>query len=218
MTMRAQLNQAARTFNNRGTAEKLVLAVLLIGVLLFVFDTFYYSGAAAERESLQRRIDSSQLLLGTLEQREQTALATAIQAPNEAIRIRIERAMAEQAALDSDIEALTGNLVTPQSMTRVLTSILESQQGLDLLRVENRAPQALRVMTGDSSGSTVFRHTLLLEMEGDFLSLIGYLLRLENFPEHFFWDQLTFRQTTWPRARISLELHTLSTAEGFVGV
>jgi len=217
MTISAQLNQAARTFNNRGTAEKLLLAVLLIGVLLFVFDTFYFAGASAERESLQQRIDTSQVLLSTLEQRERIARETAIQDPNEAIRIRIERAMAEQAALDSDIEALTGNLVTPQSMTRVLTSILESQQGLDLLRVENRAPQPLRVMT-DSAGSTVFRHTLMLEMEGDYLSLVSYLLRLENFPEHFFWAQLTFLQTTWPKARVSLELHTLSTAEGFVGV
>ena len=140
--------------------------------------------------------------------------------------------MSNQDRLQQQIESLAGNLVTPQSMTRLLTSMLESREGLELIRVENQMPIPMRndpeqietataeaeVDAEEVERQQVYKHVLRLELEGDYLSLISYLRSVEEFSERFFWDELHFVQTTWPNARIILQLHTLSAEEGFVGV
>ena len=116
-------------------------------------------------------------------------------------------------------------------MTQMLTSVLDSQEGLTLIKVENRPPEALTdALTTVSSvgeaaqgavqsiGFQVFRHGLILEFQGDYFSTLRYLMFLEAMDESFFWDSFEFEQTEWPEARVRLELHTLSSEEGFVGV
>jgi MSHA biogenesis protein MshJ len=232
MSLKYQLREFADKFDSRSAPEKILLAVLLIVGLIWSYSSFFLSPVQTESDNLRLQLSQTQLQLDALLAREQLAVTSSAEDPNMAVRLRIERAIADQNALQGDIEALAGNLVTPQSMTRMLTSILESQTGLQLVRVENRAPQAMRaegepvadnpdVVVADTStagGQQVYKHSLMLELEGDYLSLIAYLRRIESFPERFFWDQLTFVQTTWPTARITIEMHTLSTEEGFVGV
>jgi len=47
---------------------------------------------------------------------------------------------------------------------------------------------------------------------------MAYLLFLEDLSKSFFWDRITFTQTQWPKANVQLEIHTLSSVEGFIGV
>lgn len=227
-----QLREYGEKFNSRPAAEKVLIAILLIAALVWSYSTFFLGPVQAESDNLRSQLSQSQMQLDALMAREQLAITSSAEDPNMAVRLRIERAIADQAELQGEIEDLAGNLVTPQSMTRMLTSILESQTGLELVRVENRAPQAMRssgepvaanpdviLDAASTSGEQqVYKHSLMVELEGDYLSLIAYLRRIESFPERFFWDQLTFVQTTWPTARITIEMHTLSTEEGFVGV
>lgn len=218
MNIKTQFRRVAGRFESRSLAERLLIAVLIVAALVWGFFSFYLTGVNSEREALERQIVTTQTRFVAMQQREQQARIAAEEDPNQAVRVRIERAIAEQGRLDGDIEELAGNLVTPNSMTRLLTSMLSAQAGLKLARVENMAPETARVVGGDGTGAPVYKHRLIIELEGDYLSLIAYLVRLESFPERFFWDRLTFTQTEWPAARISLQLHTLSTAEGFVGV
>ena len=218
MNIKTQYRRVAGQFESRSLAERLLISVLIVVALVWGFYSFYLTGVNDEREALARQITTTQTRIVTMQQREQQARIAGEEDPNQAVRVRIERAIAEQGRLDGNIEELAGNLVTPNSMTRLLTSMLSAQAGLKLARVENLAPETARAVGSDNTAAPVYKHRLIIELEGDYLSLIAYLVRLENFPERFFWDRLTFIQTEWPVARISLQLHTLSTAEGFVGV
>jgi MSHA biogenesis protein MshJ len=222
MSVRDRLRHLQEMYDDRSMAEKCLIALLLVVCVVWGANALYLAPTieANNRVSQQITVAESQLVL--MQQRERQAEISAAEDPNQAARLRIERAIAAQAELQSDIEQLAGNLVTPQSMTRLLTSILENQPGLELIRVENRDPSPMR--SGDTSASAsenegqIFKHSLLLELEGDYLSLIVYLQRIEAFEERFFWDQVTFQREEWPTGRVTLELHTLSTEEGFVGV
>ncbi|MCP5329436.1 MAG: hypothetical protein H7A07_00635 [Pseudomonadales bacterium] len=120
-------------------------------------------------------------------------------------------------------------------MTQMLISVLDSQEGLTLIRVENRTPEALSNQGGQvpaeaqteevlaqgnrlTTGFQVFRHALVLEFQGDFFSTLRYLRFLETMEQSFFWDSIEYEQALWPEARVILELHTLSSEEGFIGV
>ncbi|OFE12903.1 hypothetical protein PHACT_06900 [Pseudohongiella acticola] len=234
MSPKDQIRRIEDSFDSRSMAEKCLIGLLLVVLVVWAFNALYLTPRRDANTALSRQITAAGSQLAVMQQRERQAEISATQDPNQAARQRIERAIAAQAELQGDIEQLAGNLVTPQSMTRLLTSILESQSGLELVKVENRDPQPMRQTSpgaatdqnrdiseevdGLATGQQVFKHSLMLDLEGDYLSLILYLQRIEGFSERFFWDQITFARTEWPVGTIRLEIHTLSTEEGFVGV
>ena len=250
MSLQSRWQQAATSYNARPVAEKWIIAAAVVGVLVWLYYLFVLTAQNTEVTAMNRQLLTARAALISMEQREQAARQAAIDDPNQAVRLRIERALEEQERLDGLLTELAGNLVTPQAMTRLLTSMLQETGGIELVRVENLAPMPMRnaaaeqaersataatgqtnEAAGGSNATTstdpssrvenrqqVFQHSLVLELQGDFLSLIEYLGRVESFAASFFWDELTIEQETWPNARIRLQLHTLSTEEGFVGV
>jgi len=248
MSLQSRWQQAATSYNARPIAEKWIIAAAAVGALIWLYYLFVLTGQNTQVTALDRQLMTARAALISMEQREQAARQAAIDDPNQAVRLRIERAMAEQERLDGLLTELAGNLVTPQAMTRLLTSMLQDTGGIELVRVENLAPMPMRNAMAEQSTDAdsesaadpesgqaaedtdlasgalnerrqqVFQHSLVLELQGDFLSLIEYLGRVESFAASFFWDELTVEQQTWPNATIRLQLHTLSTEEGFVGV
>jgi MSHA biogenesis protein MshJ len=243
MSLQSRWQQAATSFNTRPVAEKWIIAVVAIGAIVWLYYLFVLTGQSAQVATLNRQLTTARAALITMEQREQAARQAAIEDPNQAVRLRIERAIEEQQRLEGLLTELAGNLVTPQEMTRLLTSMLQDTGGIELVSVENLAPMPMRNNAGQIASGTagsddasspdagalsdnaaverrqqVFQHSLVLELQGDFLSLIEYLGRVESFAASFFWDELSIEQDVWPNARVRLQLHTLSTEEGFVGV
>lgn len=222
MDIRNSLANLGQQFDMRSATEKMLVAVLALAGLVWLYVAFSLMPLSAQKTQLERQITQTQTQLRALELREQQAISNSANDPNEPVRLRIERARRQQENLDNSLLTQAGNLVSPQGMTRVLMAILERQDGLTLVQVQNLPSQMVQQSAADAAGNAggtnIYRHSLNLELEGDYLSLLAYLRRIESLPERFFWDQLSFVQTQWPRARIVLELHTLSTAEGFVGV
>lgn len=232
--MKQRISQLAAAFDERPVTEKGVLLLVALAVSGWLLWSLLYAPAASETAALERRLATAESRLQTLMLREQTAIRASRDDPDMAARQRITRALQDQDQTRERIELLAGNLVAPATMTRLLTAILDDSTTLRLLRVENRPPQALRAAgsgevinmpdapdaTGamDAIDAEVYRHSLLLELEGDYLGLIAYLRRVETLGVVFFWDRLHFVQTEWPLGRVTLELHTLSAEEGFVGV
>ena len=226
MSLKRRMQIAGDSFDRRPAAEKTILAVLGIAVISWLYLILVFEPLSTAREEAARQLMATEGRLATMQQRERTAVIMGDEDPNEAVRVRIERAMESQQRLQQQIESLAGNLVTPQSMTRLLTSMLESREGLELIRVENQMPIPMRenlaqaaqpdnsAAPQDTDRLQVYKHVLRLELEGDYLSLISYLRSVEAFSERFFWDELHFEQTAWPTARVTLQLHTLSAEEG----
>jgi len=141
----------------------------------------------------------------------------------------------QQQELLSEISALAGDLVTPNQMTSLLTNVLARQSGLEVISFKNEPVKPLRAATTistdvedddeneqlaslDSSGSgQVYEHGLTIEFEGDFFNTLRYLRFLEGMTQSFFWDSVNFNQSEWPTAKVTLQIHTLSADEGFIG-
>lgn len=216
----------------RPQAEKVILAVLGLGSALYFYGVLYYEPVREQAASLERQLATVQARMLEQSTRATELQQSGVEDPDAFIRERLAELVAEQDNIQSGIQSLAGNLVSPNGMTQMLTSVLDSQEGLTLIRVENRPPEALTnpvtaVTEGEgdvqgaplrSIGFQVYRHGLILEFQGDYFSTLRYLLFLEEMDESFFWDRFEFEQTLWPQARVILELHTLSSEEGFIGV
>lgn len=219
MDLATQWRKVADAYEQRPPAEKAIIAVLVVGMVGWLWLITVFDPARADITDVERRIATSEARISSLQARSDQARADAEDDPEQAVREQIGRLIEQQRQVDRDIEELAGRLVPPNEMTRLLTTILEEQSGLDLQRVENTGPDELRSMDADDEGDTgqVYRHGLVLEFQGSYLNTLQYLLYLESLSESFFWDSLQFRIDEWPTARVTLELHTLSSEEGFVG-
>lgn len=157
--------------------------------------------------------------------------------PNRFANDRLQVVAQELEALEGEIASLAGDLVTPAEMTQILTTLLSEQAGLEFITFENEDAIPLQsgiaaneatlvesdVVVYDEFGQAevqgqVFEHGLILEFQGSFFDTLRYLRFLEQINGNFFWDTITFQQMAWPNAHVTLEIHTLSTDRGFIGV
>lgn len=219
-------------FDERPQAEKFILTAIGLGSVLYFYSILFLQPTREQIGSMERQLETVQSRIDQQVARAAELQQSGVEDPDSFIRERLSELIQEQSGIQSGIQALAGNLVSPNGMTQMLTSVLDSQEGLTLIRVENRPPEALTntLATGAgpaappleggrlSVGFQVFRHGLVLEFQGDFFSTLRYLRYLEAMDESFFWDSIEYEQALWPEARVTLELHTLSSEEGFIGV
>ena len=219
MATSINMSKLREAFDVRPQGEKAILAVLLAVVIGWVYLTFVHGPLRLELTVLEQRIGAAQSDIVSLQLRQQNAEASSQDDPNRAARERLAELIVEGEAARTQLEALTGSVVTPIAMNRLLTDVLDMHPGLQLSKVENLPPQRV-AGSSDVAGNaqSVFSHGLVLEFEGSYLSTLSYLLYLESLSENFYWDALSISSTEWPEATVKLELHTLSAEETFVGV
>lgn len=231
MNPKILLKKLSTWFDVRPQAERFILAGIGLGGLIYLFLVMIYEPMQEQVASLDRQLTTVQRRLIEQQTSAEELRQSGVADPDSFVRERLSVVMQDQAEIQGNIESLAGNLVSPNGMTQMLTGVLDSQEGLTLIKVENVAPEALTNgmavapveanITGTSLrsiGFQVFRHGLVLEFQGDYFSILRYLLYLEAMEQSFFWDSFEFEQTLWPEGRVRLELHTLSSEEGFVGV
>jgi MSHA biogenesis protein MshJ len=235
--LKRQLDLLVNSIESRSQAEKiLVLGILLAGLVLGYLSLAYdpiradISATRGQIGNIERQISVQQATFAA-------KLAQSQEDPNLFANDRLVVVTRELQLLETEIEQLGGDLVTPNEMTRILTEILARQAGLTLISFSNEPANPLRegssdaaevlaetgalnfdqVTQGDVTGQ-VYQHGLLMEFQGGFFDTLKYLRFLEEITGSFFWDAVTYKQLDWPNAQVILEIHTLSTDQGFIGV
>ncbi|MBL4582444.1 MAG: hypothetical protein JKY29_11545 [Gammaproteobacteria bacterium] len=220
--LKQNLSVVIKNFESRTQAEKIaVVAVLIFGVVMvyltMAFDPFRasISGLGSQINSVERQIQIQQTSYASM-------VAASQEDPNKFANERLSVIAREQNSLDAEISRLAGDLISPADMTRILTSVLGRQSGLELVSFQNRAAVPLRAGIGvdedNEVDGQVFEHGLVIEFRGDFFSTLKYLRFIEEVSGSFFWDSVSFQQLAWPEALVILEIHTLSANAGFIGV
>ena len=235
--LRRQLDSLIKNIESRAQTEKLVVMVVLVAILVLGYLSIGFDPIRADISTGRTAINgvNRQILAQQNSNVEKYELSQ--EDPDKFANDRLAVITRSQAQLQDEISSLAGDFVTPNEMTNILTSLLERQAGLELVSFRNLSATPLRegvsnvaellaetgavnlddVVTTDVSGQ-VYEHGLVIEFEGDFFNTLKYLRFLEDITRSFFWDSISFRQLDWPNAHITLEIHTLSTNQGFIGV
>lgn len=208
----------ARTLRERIFLFAAVLVVIGYSWLIFVLDNIN----AGQAESASLITDTAGQINRELT-RNQNIQDSYTTDPNAFVRTRLQNLEGDLAQVDAQLLELYGELILPQQMAGVLTDILQSETTLKLVSFENQPPTSLLdALTADQvtgqQQMNVYRHGLRLEFEGDYLETIRFLKKVEQLDSSFFWDNLSFNVIEYPLAKISLNIFTLSTARGFIGV
>ena len=134
------------------------------------------------------------------------------------------------AASDRELRVFTSDLVDPKEMRLVLEELLRRQSGLKLVSATNLPARPLVEGTAEPGAAEadgtkskpadpqLYRHTLVLTLEGSYLDCLAYLAAVERLPWHLYWSRIEVKEDGYPRNDIVLELRTLSLDREWIGV
>jgi MSHA biogenesis protein MshJ len=126
-------------------------------------------------------------------------------------RQRLEKRVAELAALDRELAGRQSELITPDRMAKMLSEILKRNPEIELVSLRSIAATGLtQLPTMLTGGAIMYRHGIEVTVSGTYLRLLGYLAELERNPAKIFWGNMELQAGTYPQATLKVTLYTLS--------
>ena len=204
--------------------DQIALFVIFIVVVLAIWFKLIYlplseNIIAMEQDITQKTTDAENL------QAKMTALKKNMnEDPDAENRQLLNSYLKENTVLDKALARTSVQIITPQEMSALLEQLLKSQAGLKFVSLKNKAATPEFVESKDeleaavNNVNTIYRHSVVLQMEGSYHNAMSYLKKLEQLPWQFFWHDVEIETSGYPNALITLEVYTLGFREGLIGV
>lgn len=207
----------ASWFEGRPPRERLILAITVIAVVAFLFDTLWWAPkreqigqARAEIASLEEEqtLLSSELM--ALEQRESLDPDAALQRQLDVVQQRIT-------SLDEELRGQTLQILTPEQMPVVLRDLIDTVGSLRIVGIRSEPPQRLAESVNDKQ-PVLYRHGLVLDLKGEYLALLDCVRALEALPWRFYWLGIEIRADGVNASDFKLHVYTVSLREEWIRV
>ncbi|MGV3593466.1 MAG: hypothetical protein ACO1PZ_17415 [Gammaproteobacteria bacterium] len=218
---RYNLQALMKWIDARHVRERAILLCAGVGLLVLSWLVVVHDPIVAAKQRETRNIASA---LGRMadEQKRQEEIRQSYTGDPNAFALTRQRELRSAAdTTNARLNELYGELISPRQMSQMLTSLLQRETMLTLVSLENQPSEALLqpgVDANNMPSTQVYKHGLRMVFEGDFLETVNYLRSLERLEGNVFWENLDFEVLEHPRARISLDIYTLSTEQGWIGV
>ena len=224
------MEQLLKTLNTqwRRLSRREAVAVIA-GAIAMVFIIWSLVVLEPHRENvnlLQQEIQQVQAQISAERARMQQLQEEMQRDPDSENKLLLEQYLAQSKQLDAELAQAAVQIIDVREMVKLLKEMLARQSGLKFVSLENKpakpefAEKSKQAeATGHSDESiTIYRHSVVLQMEGSYSSLQAYLQELEKLPWQFFWQGIELETQSYPQALITLEVYTLGLREGLIGV
>lgn len=221
--------------NGMTQRERVILLVTGLVAVVMLAQILLIDPVIAERKQLTVKLNK---VRQTFEQQKNEAVVIDAQLSAGVNRHKERRKgqLAEKIEqLDKQIQESVVAMIPPQMMAQVLENILEQNKELKLVSLENKpvvpvleesteepAQDGQAVATGAEPGAAnkqgLYSHGFILTLSGNYMAAMRYFEQLSELPWHFYWDDLRYRVDRYPSATITLEVHTVSMSEDWIGV
>lgn len=212
--------------------ERLFLFAAMLTVLAGAWEALLAAPLSAREQIAGQKIKALHERLETLNQ----SVAVAAEGIGEGMPGQLDRLSALRARVaegDEAVRVYTSDLVDPREMRLVLEELIRRQSGLRLLAATNLPPQPLfedKEQGGadkaspaaggatSSSAPKLYRHALVLRIEGRYLDCLAYLQAIERLPWHLYWSRFDLKAGDYPTNVFTIEVRTLSLDKEWIGV
>jgi len=191
--------------------ERALLLLTTVAAIGACWMLLFGDGQSAAIATIERASAGLRSSIDTLQQRADLLSIGSKRDPNAALNRKLLDLDAELAAGRTELADLLDRFVTPERMPGLLQEFLSSHPNLKLHKVSN-----LRVHEVEGAG--VYRHSMIIELSGGYFAVLRYLQALEESDWAFNWRSLDYVVEVYPRARVRLEIETLSDERSWIGV
>ncbi|MBE0509664.1 MAG: hypothetical protein K0A95_04870 [Chromatiales bacterium] len=217
MKLGKQLEGVQNRIDEFSLRERAILFLAISLVLYLLVNSLLLNPLEAQQKQLLERTRALHAEIAALDQQSVAVVEASRNDPDAELRQQLGQLQQRSGQLKQQIRDSLSGLVEPPQMSRALEQLLREQQALRFIRIENLEPQPIMEAEGQAD-SMIYRHTVVMEMEGDFHSALAYLQTLEQLEWQFRWDEVSLNMLSYPRAQVIFQVHTLSMQRGWLGV
>jgi MSHA biogenesis protein MshJ len=202
--------------------ERAIIIAAVIGVIIYVWYTLLMQPVMNQKSLLQNQISEKQSRISGVEKLIKQVRQGKKIHPRAGKRARIASLRSDIDKLNGRLKRMTGGMVEPTQMGKVLEGILTQDTNLSLVSIETLGNKPLI----DSGGkkpeggaiARVYMHGVRIRFKGGYLDMLSYLKALERLPWRLFWGGIDYEVKDYPEAYCTLDVYTLSLKEGWIGV
>ena len=216
---------------NLSVRERILVLLVAIAVIYAAWDGLLLS---QQEENYQILVQQQKTLDQEKEEREQALINVTekISAQQRTIaekKQEIIQVTHELEQIELELDAVFGKLVPPAKITELLRSLLLKTSGLELLELGNGAVEQI-IISNESSGEkqeqqnnpieqiSLYKHSTTLKLTGNYQQLYRYLSTIQESDWNLYWNELHYAVTEYPKAEITLRVHTISTDAHWIGL
>ena len=124
------------------------------------------------------------------------------------------------AILDKQLDDKLVKFIHAQKMPVALSKVLSKSPGVKVTSLTTLPVSGFN-SSADAAGvqpveNIFYKHTLEIQLIGDYNAIYQYFLNLEASPEKFYWSALTYQVTDYPLAKVTVQIYTLSDQQDLV--
>ncbi len=222
--MNEKIKQLLARIDALALRERALLLIAVLFVMGTLWNLLLMKPLTAEQDQLTGQAQGLRQQVAKLEQQSKAVMANHAGDPNREDRARLAVLKTEIAGVDKRLAQLTLGLIQPTQMVKVLEELLTRETDLKLIRMKNLGASALMPASAATKPETeaaeagLYKHGLVIEFEGSYLSALRYLQTLEALPWKLFWDSVELKMGKYPVNHVTITVHTLSLKEGWIGV
>ena len=215
--MKERLRSYRIWFESLAARQRFVLlGAAIIGIVLFG-ESFSWAEGRERLSSVSSQLDSLRAEHRGLENDLFDLDQSDALDPDAAARRQLELMDSEIAAVDESLRVNTLQILTPDQARLVFRDMIESIRGIDFVGLQTEPPISL-VNSAQEDMPALYRHGLVIDLEGDYLSLLDYTRALEALPWSFYWLGLDVEAYEPGPRRFRVHLYTVSLREEWIGV
>jgi len=143
--------------------------------------------------------------------------------PLQEINSKIAFSMQILAGLDKQLDDKLVNFIHAQKMPLALSKVLSKSRGIEVSSLKTLPVKAVNSSIEKHSEeekqpaeNIFYKHTLEIQLTGDYNAIYQYFLNLEALQEKFYCKKLNYQVTDYPLARVTIEIYTLSDQQDLV--
>jgi MSHA biogenesis protein MshJ len=219
--MNTNIKALKEKYNVRSLRERVLIAGAIFAVIYFSWYNLLYSYFLATDEEVSKNLQNIKSQIGQLEQQIDSMSEVVGRNPTATLIMQSKNLKADNEVLNQKIHAYIKKMVPPTEMDTLLNNIIQKASGLTVLSIENLEVKPLFEskeidLNGKSSGFQVFNHGVKFQLQGTYT--LRFLKALEQQKLNVIWNSFSYEVIKYPKAKITLELNTLSLEEALIGV
>lgn len=223
--------------DNLSIRERGIILLAILFIMYSVWDSFLMQPLSVTKQRIVSELKQKQAERLILNTRLQQLVAQSENDPDLANKKKLNELKSELNKIEAEVKSSTQHLVSPESMAKILETVLLKTKGLELIEVKGLGAQPLLAQTDeekqaekqkdkniavekqtDGGIESAYKHGLKISFEGDYLSTLDYVRELESLKWGFFWDQFEFEVKQYPLAKATITVFTLSLDKDWIGV
>jgi len=226
--IRQRVLQLAARMDALSLRERGMVFGATVAVLAFAGHTFVLAPQDAKQAALRTQIEQQQAASAAIDGEITARVEGSRIDPDAQSRARLNTMQQEMGQLGSQLLALEHGLVPPERMGPLVDGILRANGRLKLVSMRTLpaeplaapgvAPAAAAAPAANAGAAPaaasdvplLYRHGVEVTVRGNYLDMVDYMSALDAMPTRMFWGRARLDVETYPGARLTLTLHTLS--------